>query len=49
MLLTSDVRGVLPIAPTPFFDDGSIDTASIGRLMDFYLSIGATGVTVSGS
>ena len=48
MLLTSDVRGVLPIAPTPFFDDGAIDTASIDRLMDFYLSIGATGVTVLG-
>jgi 4-hydroxy-tetrahydrodipicolinate synthase len=48
MLLTSDVRGVLPIAPTPFFDDGNIDTASIDRLMDFYLSIGATGVTVLG-
>ena len=48
MLLTSDVRGVLPIAPTPFFDDGTIDTVSIDRLMDFYLSIGATGVTVLG-
>jgi 4-hydroxy-tetrahydrodipicolinate synthase len=48
MLLTSDVRGVLPIAPTPFFEDGNIDTASIDRLMDFYLSIGATGVTVLG-
>ncbi len=48
MLLTTDVRGVLPIAPTPFFDDGTIDTGSIDRLMDFYLSIGATGVTVLG-
>jgi 4-hydroxy-tetrahydrodipicolinate synthase len=48
MLLTSDVKGVLPIAPTPFFDDGTIDTASIDRLMDFYLDIGATGVTVLG-
>ncbi|MDB5874358.1 MAG: 4-hydroxy-tetrahydrodipicolinate synthase [Ramlibacter sp.] len=48
MLLTSDVRGVLPIAPTPFFDDGAIDIASIDRLCDFYLSIGATGVTVLG-
>ena len=48
MLLTSDVRGVLPIAPTPFFDDGTVDTASIDRLVDFYLSIGATGVTVLG-
>jgi 4-hydroxy-tetrahydrodipicolinate synthase len=48
MLLTSNVRGVLPIAPTPFFDDGTVDTSSIDRLMDFYLSIGASGVTVLG-
>jgi 4-hydroxy-tetrahydrodipicolinate synthase len=48
MLLTSDVRGVLPIAPTPFFDDGRIDTASIDRLMDFYVASGASGVTVLG-
>jgi 4-hydroxy-tetrahydrodipicolinate synthase len=48
MLLTANTRGVLPIAPTPFFDDGKIDTASIDRLMDFYLAIGATGVTVLG-
>jgi 4-hydroxy-tetrahydrodipicolinate synthase len=48
MLLTSEVRGVLPIAPTPFFDDGRIDTASIDRLTDFYLACGATGVTVLG-
>ncbi|MDP1648310.1 MAG: dihydrodipicolinate synthase family protein [Rubrivivax sp.] len=48
MLLTADARGVFPIAPTPFFDDGSIDTASIDRLTDFYLDIGATGITVLG-
>jgi 4-hydroxy-tetrahydrodipicolinate synthase len=48
MLLTSEVRGVLPIAPTPFFDDGRIDTASIDRLTDFYLACGASGVTVLG-
>jgi 4-hydroxy-tetrahydrodipicolinate synthase len=48
MLLTSDVRGVLPIAPTPFFDDGRIDTASIDRLADFYVASGAAGVTVLG-
>jgi 4-hydroxy-tetrahydrodipicolinate synthase len=48
MLLTSDARGVFPIAPTPFFDDGSIDTASIDRLTDFYLGCGATGITVLG-
>ena len=35
MLLTADARGVFPIAPTPFFDDGRIDAASVDRLTDF--------------
>jgi 4-hydroxy-tetrahydrodipicolinate synthase len=48
MLLTADARGVFPIAPTPFFEDGRIDTASIDRLTDFYLACGATGITVLG-
>lgn len=48
MRLSSDARGVYPIAPTPFFDDGRLDTASIDRLVDFYLGIGATGITVLG-
>lgn len=48
MRLSSDARGVYPIAPTPFFEDGRIDTASIDRLVDFYLGIGATGITVLG-
>ena len=48
MLLTADARGVFPIAPTPFHDDGTIDVDSIDRLTDFYLSIGATGLTVLG-
>jgi len=48
VLLTPDARGVFPIAPTPFFDDGRIDTTSIDRLTDFYVACGATGVTVLG-
>jgi 4-hydroxy-tetrahydrodipicolinate synthase len=48
MLLTADAQGVYPIAPTPFFDDGRIDNDSIDRLTDFYLGIGATGITVLG-
>ena len=48
MPLTTDAKGVYPIAPTPFFDDGSIDTESIVRMMDFYLECGSTGVTVLG-
>ena len=39
MLLTTDARGVFPIAPTPFFEDGRIDTASVDRLTDFYLGM----------
>ncbi len=48
MLLTTDAKGVFPIAPTPFLDDGSIDTASIDRLTDFYVACGSTGITVLG-
>ncbi len=48
MKLNSSANGVFPIAPTPFFDDGRIDTASIDRLGDFYVSCGATGLTVLG-
>ncbi len=48
MLLTADAKGVFPIAPTPFLDDGSIDVNSVDRLTDFYLECGATGVTVLG-
>jgi 4-hydroxy-tetrahydrodipicolinate synthase len=48
MKLTPDAKGVFAIAPTPFFDDGRIDDASIDRLADFYTEIGCDGVTVLG-
>ncbi len=48
MRIPTDARGVYPIAPTPFFDDGRIDTASVDRLTDFYLTSGCTGITVLG-
>lgn len=48
MLLSADARGVYPIAPTPFLVDGAIDFASIDRLADFYVGIGANGLTVLG-
>ena len=34
MNLTPDAKGVFAIAPTPFFDDGRIDEASIDRLAE---------------
>ncbi|MET7242238.1 dihydrodipicolinate synthase family protein [Methylobacterium sp. EM32] len=48
MRLTSDAKGVFPIAPTPFHPDGRIDEASVDRMTDFYGEIGATGLTVLG-
>ena len=48
MPLTTEAHGVFPIAPTPFFDNGSIDFASIDRLTDFYIECGSTGITVLG-
>jgi 4-hydroxy-tetrahydrodipicolinate synthase len=47
-LLTADARGVYVIAATPFKDDGSIDFASIDRLVEFYLGCGVDGMTILG-
>ncbi|RYF72759.1 MAG: dihydrodipicolinate synthase family protein, partial [Comamonadaceae bacterium] len=48
MLLTSEDRGVYPIAITPFDAQQEIDWASVDRLMDFYLACGVQGVTLLG-
>lgn len=48
MKFSADAKGVYPIAPTPFLDDGSIDHASIDRMIDFYNECGCTGLTVLG-
>src|SRR6476660_4529719 len=47
-LLDPSANGVYIIAATPFTEDGAVDTASLDRLMDFYLRAGITGVTVLG-
>src|ERR1044072_3039834 len=47
-LLDPPAHGVYIIAATPFTEDGAVDTASLDRLMDFYLRAGITGVTVLG-
>jgi 4-hydroxy-tetrahydrodipicolinate synthase len=48
MKLSPSTSGTFAIAPTPFHDDGRIDTASIDRMTDFYLETGCTGITVLG-
>ena len=44
MMLTTEARGVYPIAPTPFFDDGTI-----ARLADlaFYVTTTSTGAVIA--
>jgi 4-hydroxy-tetrahydrodipicolinate synthase len=42
------LQGVLPILPTPFTSDGAVDEASMRRLIDFELAVGAHGVSVLG-
>jgi 4-hydroxy-tetrahydrodipicolinate synthase len=48
MKLSPSTSGTFAIAPTPFHDDGRIDTVSIDRMTDFYLETGCTGITVLG-
>jgi 4-hydroxy-tetrahydrodipicolinate synthase len=47
-MLDATAQGVYPIAPTPFLPDGRIDETSLDRMTDFYLEVGATGITVLG-
>ncbi len=42
------LHGVLPILPTPFTSNGAVDGASMRRLIDFELEVGAHGVSVLG-
>ena len=48
MRLDHTAKGVFAIAATPFLPDGSLDTASVDRMTDFYLSCGVTGLTILG-
>ncbi len=43
-----DLKGVLPILPTPFTDHGAVDDVSLRRLIDFELEVGVHGVSILG-
>ncbi|MFI7665698.1 dihydrodipicolinate synthase family protein [Nocardia sp. NPDC049526] len=47
-LLTREAKGVFAISPTPFDEDGAVDFDSLRRLVDFYESVGVTGITLLG-
>jgi 4-hydroxy-tetrahydrodipicolinate synthase len=46
--LTSSIKGVIPIAPTPFHPDGRVDDVSLDRMTDFFLAAGIDGITILG-
>ncbi|MGA2024321.1 MAG: dihydrodipicolinate synthase family protein [Steroidobacteraceae bacterium] len=48
MLLSNSVHGVIPVAPTPFFPDGTLDYASVERMTEFFVAAGVQGMTLLG-
>jgi len=48
MPLTSRIKGVIPIAPTPFHADGRVDGTSVDRMTEFFLAAGIDGLTILG-
>jgi 4-hydroxy-tetrahydrodipicolinate synthase len=44
----SQLRGVVPIAPTPFHEDGRVDETSLDRMTDFFNAAGVDGLTILG-
>lgn len=47
-MLTTEAKGVFPIAPTPFLPDGRVDAESVDRMIDWYVRSGADGCTILG-
>ena len=47
-MLDETAQGVFTIAVTPFLPDGGLDWESLDRVMDFYIEMGATGLTILG-
>lgn len=46
--MTYSIRGIYNILATPFCADASLDLASLRRLVDFQLELGAQGLTILG-
>jgi 4-hydroxy-tetrahydrodipicolinate synthase len=48
IVLDHSAQGVFAIAVTPFTPDGALDTGSVDRMTDFYISCGVSGITILG-
>ncbi|WP_038365963.1 dihydrodipicolinate synthase family protein [Bosea sp. UNC402CLCol] len=46
--MTAALAGILPVLPTPFAANGTIDPAALGRVTSFALGAGAAGVVFPG-
>jgi dihydrodipicolinate synthase/N-acetylneuraminate lyase len=44
--MTEPLTGVLPVAPTPFHDDGTIDTAGMTRVLDCMIDQGVDAICI---
>src|SRR5579862_2779412 len=44
----SVLQGVFSVLPTPFLDNGDLDLASMGRVIDLFVAGGVNGVTALG-
>ena len=44
-----DLKGIYPIVPTPFLDNGDIDFLSIERLVDFMAQKKVHGLAIMGA
>ena len=47
-MLDETAEGVFAIAVTPFLPNGAIDWESVDRMVEFYIAMGATGLTILG-
>jgi 4-hydroxy-tetrahydrodipicolinate synthase len=46
--MTAGLKGILPVLPTPFLADGSVDEAGMSRLVGFALNEGVDGLVFPG-
>lgn len=44
--MSQPLRGILPVAPTPFHDDGSLDTEGMSRVLDCMIDQGVDGICI---
>lgn len=47
-MTNADLRGVIPIVPTPFDEDGWLDLGGLARIVDYLVDAGVHGIAVLG-